>query len=189
MSDQEARELPTLGEVAKEAAYLLSDDWGDDEFDAFMAMPPEERVRHFFCSSDCDAFAIALHRMTGWPVRALGSPGHGFLHRFVEAPDGRFLDAGGWQTLDSMRKRYGIRKAILSDPGGEELAMGFLENEFDGYDESLAKAVAAIRQLPWEPFNELGFREVSGRPFEGVDHPFPEPGPNSLEGGGRPGGV
>jgi len=175
MSDTEANTMPTLEEIAVEAGYLLSDDLGDDRYEEFLEKPAEERVRYFFCSSDCDAFAIALHRMTGWPMRALGSEA-GFLHRFVEAPDGRFLDAGGWQTLDTLAKRYRVRKPVLSNPGGEELAMGFCENEFDGIDESLKLAVAAVRQLPWAPFDEPEFKAVSEKPFAGVDFPYPESG-------------
>lgn len=92
----------------------------------------------------------------------------------VEALGGRLLDAAGWQSLEDLRKRYGIRKATLSEPGGEELAMGFFDNEFNGIDESLKSAVAAVRQLPWEPFNAPGFREMSGKPFAGVDFPYPD---------------
>jgi len=172
MSDQEAPALPTLETLADDAAFLLSDDFDGEEYERFIEKSPAEKVRHFFCSSDCDAFAVALHRMTGWPIRALSSPDHGPVHRFVEAPDGRFLDAGGWTSLDGMKKRYGIRKALLTEPFGEEIASGYIEDDFfDGYESALGKAVAAIRQLPWAPFDEPEFREITARPVAGVDFP------------------
>jgi len=179
--DMEDGRMPTLEEIAEMGAYALSDDWQPGELEEFMAKSPAERVSHFYCMSDCGVFAVALQKVTGWPIRSLGNDEHGRIHSVVEAPDGRLLDASGWQTLRSLRKRHAAKDATLSEPGGVENAMGYFENKYEGLDGSLRFAVSAIRQLPWAPFDDPEFRAVSERQIEGIDRPYGDYDPKVVK--------
>ena len=165
----------SLRSIAGTARYLLSDGIHDEEVDRLEIAPDEEVVRIFYTQSDCDDFAIALHRMTGWPIMALSSAERGLLHRFVVAPDGRLLDALGWTNRKSMTKRYGAREPIWAGPGDERIAhsANIGMDIVEGIDEHLASAVSAIRRLSGAPFEEEWFRAMSRKPLEGVDYLLP----------------
>lgn len=129
-----------------------------------------------FVSSDCGPFAYVLNRVTGWQVVAV-SADQGYLHSLVRAPDGRMLDAAGWVTERAVKKRYGARKIVMLDvEPGHAMGLGCFLGEMDetGRDGEMCRLVSAIRALPHAPFNEAWFRELSGRPIEGVDLPLPE---------------
>jgi hypothetical protein len=156
-----------LQRVARDALFLLSGDLDDDEIERVSAMSVAGQVRHFFSSGECDAFAAALHEMTGWPVVTLSNARGLPYHRLVAAPDGRLLDSHGWTDATQLARRYGLRKPKLSAPGGLELCVGLVDDD----PEALSGAVSAIRRLPWPPFDEAWFREISQRTFPGVDEP------------------
>jgi hypothetical protein len=149
------------------------DDASDEEMARFDAMPPAEKIRYVYMCGECDAIAVTLHRIKGWPIRGVIAPEHGMMHRVVEAPDGRLLDASGWTDIAELAHRYGTAVA-LGPAGGEEQATGFIEQDYDGFDDSIAGAVYAIRNLPWPPFNEKEFAAAAAKPLEGVDFPYPE---------------
>lgn len=162
----------TIEDVAADVLATL-DDTADEEFERIEAMSLIERVRYMYLSGECDAFAVALARMTGWSIRGLIDPEAGPVHRVVEAPDGRLLDASGWTDLSALAKRYRLKKPTLGSAGGEERALGWLEALTDDYDQGLSDAVCAIRSFPWAPFAESWFKSLADRPMEGVDIPFP----------------
>lgn len=161
--------MRSLADIAADLVYLLADDMDEDEFARVSAMPEAEKARYCYISGDCDVFAAALHRITGWQVIGVVSPSHGCLHRLVVAPDGRLLDAAGWIDVAGLRKRYGLRRLTISNQGeASVLGVLFGPNAY-GIDEQLANAVAAIRQFPWAPFCEDEFRALSGRHVDGAD--------------------
>ena len=161
--------MRTIEEIAADALYLMADDMDEDEFERLSAMSPVEQVRHFYVSGECDHFAAALHRITGWLVRGVVSAKHGAVHRLVEAPDGRLLDASGWVGLEDLKQRYGMKSLRLADPGGEEKIMSSGDNDEDGFDWMLRDAVTAIRLFQWAPFGSEEFRKLSAVPVEGAD--------------------
>lgn len=69
----------------------------------------------------CGDFAIALHDVIGWPIKAVieddnvfdGATGGAAHHWVVQAPDGRYLDAEGWKTEEDLLNSYGF----LADEG------------------------------------------------------------------------
>ncbi len=167
--------MRSLEEIAAHQVYLASStDMGEEEFERVSAMSAAEQVGYFYVSGECHAFAAALHRMTGWPVLDVVSPALGRFHRVARAPDGRLLDAKGWTDAAGLRRRYGVRRLTLSEARDPEDALDAMSME-DGILDELADAVAAIRQLPWEPFCGAEFRAMSAAPVEGVDLPFRAP--------------
>lgn len=166
-----------LAMLADDAA-LVAEGVGDDLAERLDAMSDAEIVRHLYVHGACDDMAVALHRMTGWPVVAVSSRSKGPLHRLVRAPDGRLLDAGGWVDEQGLRRRYGVRQVSLSPGGGEETAIGTLVGDAEaGVDQPLADAVSAIRQFPWAPFDQPWFRALSLRPCRrSMPRPTPRPG-------------
>ena len=162
-----------LAELADKARYLLMDGVWDEEAEELEAAPADEVVKVYYTSSNCDDFAVALHRITGWPIMALSAAERGPIHRFVAAPDGRSLDACGWTDKIAMSKRYGTRKPLWSEPGGEEIAHSTsIGDVYGGVDEHLADAVSAIRGLPVAPFSEPWFQAMSHRTMDAVDMPL-----------------
>jgi len=71
----------------------------------------------------CQDFAVALHRMTGWPIAALWKhpAGDGFdlsfdpvpVHVFCVEPSGRAVDVEGLSSFDDLTKAYCRREADL----------------------------------------------------------------------------
>lgn len=171
------RTMRTIKDIADEVASRL--EAGDEEFDRLETMPDLLKVRHMYVSGDCDAFAVALHRVTGWPIRCVSSEEHGPMHRLVEAPDGRMLDAAGWVDEKELRRRYGVKRIILSKPGGEELAFLLGLDEGRGIDPELFDAMVAMRAFEWAPFGEADFRAMSGRSVAGADVPWTDEEPSS----------
>lgn len=159
--------MRSLDDIADDLVYVLADDMDEGEFARVSAMAPAERVRYCYVSGDCDVFAEALHRVTGWPIVGVSSPSRGPIHRLVRSPEGRLLDAAGWIDEDGLKKRYGLRRLDLSEQKAA-LASLFSVDE-NGVDDQIANAVAAIRQFPWAPFCDDAFRQVSMRLVEGAD--------------------
>jgi len=176
----------SLDEVAEAVWDAFGASMDDEGEELLLGMSAAERVRALYTRSDCDDFAVALHRMTGWPIVRVDFPdaeggfGH---HTLVRVPDGTqgggrrigglLLDAVGLRPTAAVRRRHGGRRARISGPGGEELAaLGASDDHGDpGVSHSLAMAASAVRQLPWPPFDEAWFRATVSRPLLGVDVP------------------
>lgn len=139
-----------IAQLAKDAAYAISDLMGDEGYHAFLALPKTEQVIWRYCHADCDYFALALHRALGWPVVSLTSGPDMPLHRLVKSPLHGLLDASGWVDEGTLRKHYGLKNARFSPPGGEDLITGGSPEE----DEALIPALQAILHLPHPPFSE-----------------------------------
>lgn len=137
-----------------------------------------EVVRRAFLNSDCGSFARVLSDMTGWPILNLSSPGEGPVHSLVEAPGGRWLDASGWTTRAAVARRY-AEPRLEAAPAGTGFVVGMREDLGElcdeGFSEEAARVVSAVRALPGAPFQDAWFREISSRPYPGVDVPSPVP--------------
>lgn len=59
----------------------------------------DEHVRHVFSFGQCHSFAVAVHKLTGWPLRAVDNQGDDGIpdHIMVETPNGRLFDITGFE--------------------------------------------------------------------------------------------
>lgn len=146
--------MTPLKDLAEDAGYAVSDLMDEDSWDAFDALPDVEKVQWRYCHSDCDDFALTLHEITGYPVVAINSPRRGPMHRLVEAPDGRLLDARGWITLDDLMARYQLKALTVerAATGESLLHTGTIDD-----DAGFHPILAAMLQLPVAPFNTPEF--------------------------------
>lgn len=133
-----------------------------------------EVVRRAFASSDCDDFSFILSKMTEWKcVRASWQiPDWGFGHHsLVMAPDGRLLDVTGWTDEAELSKRYGGRKGVKVTLAEAEAtpSIGFDNYDETGIESGMARIAGVIRCLPYSPFCDDWFREMTLRPLEGAD--------------------
>ncbi len=85
----------SLDSLAEDAGFAVSDLLDDERWNWFEALPVVEKIQWRYCHADCDDFALALSEITGWPVVGISNPRCGSVHRLVESPDGRMLDAKG----------------------------------------------------------------------------------------------
>jgi hypothetical protein len=170
--------MRTISDIAREVADRLEAE--DEELDRLESVSDLMKVRYMYLAGDCDAFAVALHRVTGWPIRRVSSEEHGSMHRVVQAPDGRLLDAAGWIDESELCRRYAVQQVTLSPPGGEELAFVSGLDDEEGIVAELVDAVVALRTFDWAPFGEPDFVAMAGRPIAGADEPF------GAEPGGQP---
>lgn len=162
--------LPSPGRVLDECArhyYEACELYEDEDLDPADSLAVLSRA---FLTSDCDAFAECLHRMTGWPLARVtwasgGDLGH---HTLVRDPEGRFLDVSGYVNEATVRKRYGRDARIVSETGS--LHMSF-EPTDDGCDADLRRIAAVIRNLPYAPYCDAAFRSISLAEVPGIDVP------------------
>lgn len=174
-----SEDVPELGRVASYADFMLSGDMGADEAEHFFSYNDVGRVRYFYTSSNCDDFATAMHEIAGWPVVAIADNAKGPVHRLVQHLNGKFVDASGWVTFEELCKRYALKEPyLITGTKAENWMPGTLYEDVDdnGIDDALTNVVTAIRHLPYAPFNEDWFQEMSSKPVDGVDRPIPDPG-------------
>jgi hypothetical protein len=85
-------------------AYKTVPFWGDRN--RLPVDPDDPEVQYTFSNGQCHSLALALHRLTGWPLRVLcrrygSEPSDDLLaarsgiHVVVEDPTGRFVDIDG----------------------------------------------------------------------------------------------
>lgn len=64
-----------------------------------------------FTEGDCWALAIAVHKMTGWPLVLAGTDSasdlDGYSHVMVRMPDGLLLDITGASTVEEVEATWG----------------------------------------------------------------------------------
>ncbi len=143
-----------LEEIADIGMDIISDLLSDEAIDSLDG-DTLKIIEKLYGSSDCDNFAVALHRITGWPIVGLSSVDVGPVHRCVQNPEGLMVDVFGETTRADMVKRYSIKTAIWSGPGGEELALGStVDDELSDFE----MAVSTISQLPYAPFDGEVFK-------------------------------
>lgn len=136
--------------LAREADSAVSDLIGDDKWDDFVSLPPVERIQWRYCHADCDDFALVLHEITGYPIVGLSHPSKGPIHRLVEAPDGRFIDAKGYVSIDDLKRRYRLKSLqVYINAGGCATINS---------DDEIADIIRAMLHFPEDPFQGVEFR-------------------------------
>lgn len=98
----------------------LNDAIGQKHWAKLQVSDERAALRHIFLHGACFDFAWALSEQTGWPVYEvmwgtalvddpdecdIGSPDYG-VHRIVQHPSGRYLDASGWTDMQSVLTRF-----------------------------------------------------------------------------------
>lgn len=139
--------LPTLAELADDAACSVSDLLSDNELARFQQMSDADKVIYRYLHADCDDVALALHVITGWDVRAVSSKGMP-IHRLVSDPDGKLLDIGGWTTLAELQTRYKAKRLDITPAGQGDLQCHSTISD----DDDMAAAVATLLRSEREPF-------------------------------------
>lgn len=113
-------------ESSKRAASKLYEDFRSGLFEPtgishFYFLSDEEH--EWFTQGDCGELASELHRLTGYPVVAVGIRGRtvdGTMwdHIAVRAPDGRVIDVTGIQPEEETRKAWssrGLYEVVLEE--------------------------------------------------------------------------
>jgi 8-oxo-dGTP pyrophosphatase MutT (NUDIX family)/RNA:NAD 2'-phosphotransferase (TPT1/KptA family)/GNAT superfamily N-acetyltransferase len=120
-------------------------DWDEEEEDYDPSA--EEDPAHYYAHGACFVYAVALNKLTGWPIFTIGDPEEGAaLHSVVKKPNGKFFDSKGESTLQQLGKRYGLRKPFaepITPEGASELAL--VDTGMDEEDFELKDALAAAR--------------------------------------------
>lgn len=142
----------TLAEAA-DYFYDACELWEDEDLDRDDTI---EVLTRAFRSSDCDDYAAALSRMTGWDIVMMQwqIPDWGFGHHsLVRDPDGRLLDVGGWTDEEALRTHFGIgRKTSVTWREGH-----FSSPMYDD-DESSTLIETVVRNLPSLPYADPAFQ-------------------------------
>lgn len=138
-----------LAELAADAACAVSDLFDEERYDWFLSLPPLRQIVWRYCHADCDDFAATLNAITGWPVLSLGSR-IGPVHRLITAPDGRWLDAGGWTDLAQLKKRYRLRSLDVL-PGLEA---------YGPIDDATSDVLPVLAVLEADPYRTPAFRDL-----------------------------
>lgn len=113
-----------------------------DEVDEMKyVIPPDgplgEKRGVWYTEGDCWAFALALHRMTGWPMTALGYADEasvsyedrGWVHIVVRTPDDRLLDVRGLRDEDSCAREFLWSNYAFFEVTARELLIDFEEDD------------------------------------------------------------
>lgn len=95
-----------------------------------------DRLSEFYTEGACEAFADAMHALTGWPVVLVGDAGGiaGWVHAGVQSPTGQVFDAEGHHDPSDWLTSW----APWVDAYGDDL---------DGYDPALVDIIP--RRAPW----------------------------------------
>lgn len=64
-------------------------------------------LRAMFLEGECYAFAIACHRLTGWPIVALRTAEHDIRHAAIRDGEGRLYDARGQVAEPAFGEPFG----------------------------------------------------------------------------------
>ncbi len=125
-------------------------------------------LRNVYTRSDCADFALALRRVAGWGVERL-SHDEGY-HLICRDPGDRLVDVTGFVDEAALVREHGSGCLSHVDPDAWE------DTEISGPDGAwvLGEAVSAIRQLPWPPFDDPGFRALSHASVAGLEASGPE---------------
>jgi hypothetical protein len=159
--------LKSLSEIAQYGMFLLGDYLDDEQWDDVNQRTDVEKIKHFYCHSDCQDFAEVLNCITDWPIVIISHKTRGPIHYMVKMPDGNLLDAKGIFTESQIPPRYGLKKLIFTEiqPGEtqESVSNGPLDSfRGDEDDEDPWRyAISAIRQFSHEPYGTPEFQKFS----------------------------
>lgn len=166
--------FPSPDEVLAESAAFHYEACGlyeDEDLDPADSLAVLKRA---FGSSDCDAYADALSRMTGWELVRMSWTGRdGFGHHtLVRHPDGDLVDVEGIATEDSLRRRYRAPTAVFAQA---ESLMSSSSGELleDGRDADLLRLASTIRAFRHDLYGTVEFMTLANREIGGIDTPEP----------------
>lgn len=108
-------------------------------------------IERNYVSGDCGAFAVALHRLTGWPIYAF----EGFAHYVIRTPRGALIDIKGYTTLTKLQRRYGMPQARLRKSRPEDAWDEANDLDPDSPWSAVNLARFVIGQLTRRPFPRL----------------------------------
>lgn len=127
-----------------------------DDIDEFDLTSPDAAhhayVQHNFLFGECAPFALALHRLTGWPIFAMRSGDR--YHVFVRHPSGRFVDASGFVSPEQIRQTHRMRKTARARPVDPAVLAADLDDAADPWG-AVRVAEFYIHQLQVPPFDTL----------------------------------
>lgn len=118
---------------------------------------PEHGITDFviteFTAGACHHLALALHRVTGWPIMAELPPEEpdaldGAIHYWVVTPEGKAVDIQGVHATDWANTPYSLahpegplrvvpRQTLLSDNSDPSTCAGRLAREYAAWAETL----------------------------------------------------
>ncbi len=142
----------TLERIAEHSRASVREFFTEQEWNRFVAMPALEQVQYRYCHADCDDFAAVLQQLTGWQGLSIQSASGRPLHRLLQAPDGRMVDASGWVTEDRLCMRYRTPRLVIRRASAFDAHCDLDEPE------DYHPHVAALHVLPSAPFSTNAFR-------------------------------
>lgn len=166
-----ARPLPVPGD---ETVAVIRKTEDEEHAEMNYRRPPHgplgEKKGIWYTEGDCWALALALHRMTGWPMTALGYADEdstpyserGWVHVVVRAPDDRLLDVRGLRDEESCAKEFLWSNYSFYEVTAAELLIDFEDDDTRDpssaslsyapeWDIVLADARALLAELPELP--------------------------------------
>lgn len=99
--------------------------------------PLGEKKGVWYTEGDCWALALAVHRMTGWPLTALGYADEdstpreerGWVHVVVRMPDGQLLDVRGIRDEDTCAREFLWSGFSFYEVTAQELLIDFEKDD------------------------------------------------------------
>jgi hypothetical protein len=112
-------------------------------------------LRHVFTHGGCGMFALALHRITGWPVVTLDTCKDTYLHLGVQSPTGTLWDARGEHpTIASFVSKFtNIVPEALRIVSREEIMTSF-HAHLRNLDNTERLASEMYPELPHQPSSD-----------------------------------
>lgn len=132
--------------------------WGEDRQHELRSLAPEALAATLYALHETHYFAIAVHRLTGWPMRTLRSATGLTLNVVVEAPGGLLLNAYGLHAPQSLLASS--MPSATVGPCISEVDLLTAMHVSEAPDPYVAWAQLAIEHLPWAPFNTAAFAQA-----------------------------
>lgn len=166
--------FPSPAQVLAESAahhYEACELHEDEDLDP---SDPLAVLKRAFTSSDCDAYADAMRRLTGWELVRMSWTGrNGFGHHtLVRRPDGALVDVEGVTTEADLKRRYRAPTAVFAD-ADSLMASSSGELLEDGRDADLFRLASTIRAFRHDLYGTSEFMTLASREIEGIDVPEP----------------
>ena len=123
----------------------------------FVLFDTVTEAKQEFMHGACHILTYVLNQLLGWPC-FLFNCDEGCMHSAVKSPDGRYLDAAGYVTLEQLNKRYGISlKVTKTDPAGLDALYGIDEGDEDGENAEYSDAKLYAKLL----LKRLGLAKIA----------------------------
>jgi hypothetical protein len=149
------RRIQDLSDYFREMNAQEDLEAGDEPFDPNAPNEAHHRyVGENYLFGECAAFAVALHRMTGWPIFQIKS--YPSYHVFLQDPKRRLVDASGYTTLAKIRRVHRIPFGTTPQPvQASDLIDDLNDDSLSDPWHQVRMAEFYIRQLRMPPFDRL----------------------------------